>query len=293
MSKIYSSTKTTLPTKNGLNRQWYVVDASKKPVGRIATEAARILMGKHRADYTPHVDMGGCVVIINSDKLVMTGKKMERKVYFRHDNGRIGSLKHRTMPQQMALDSSRPLYLAIKRMLPKNRHQDILMNNRVHIFKDENHKFTQTLIPMFDKASVPMEAPKVAPKIKVVKPVAKVVTETTPVEVITAPVVETVEVKAPAKRVTKKAVTSDKDDLKKIEGIGPKIEQILNENGVTTFEVLSKTDSASIKDWLNNAGSQFAIHDPSTWPQQAVLAAEGRFEELKALQAKLDGGKAD
>jgi large subunit ribosomal protein L13 len=138
--------KTIRGEKKGLIRDWYIIDASKEPVGRLATKVARILMGKNRADWSPDVDMGGSVIIINSDKLYMTGKKMEKKVYFRYDNGRIGSLKHRTMPQQMELDSTRPIYLAVKRMLPKNRHQDIRMNNRLHIFKNTNHGFTQQLI---------------------------------------------------------------------------------------------------------------------------------------------------
>lgn len=146
MSKIYNSTKTTLPTKIGYHRPWYIIDASKLPVGRLASTVANLLTGKNRADYTPQVDMGGCVVVINADKLVFTGKKMQRKVYFRHINGRIGSLKHRTMEQQMALDSTKPIYLAVKRMLPKNRHQNIWLNQRLHIFKNEQHTFTQNLM---------------------------------------------------------------------------------------------------------------------------------------------------
>jgi large subunit ribosomal protein L13 len=147
MSTIYSSVKTSLPTKDKLNRNWYIIDAATLPVGRLATKVATLLTGKNQANYTPFIDMGGCVVVINSKKLVFTGKKMEKKVYFRHIDSRIGSLKHRTIQQQMALDSTKPLYLAIKRMLPKNRHQSIWLNQRLHIIEDENHKFTQQLIP--------------------------------------------------------------------------------------------------------------------------------------------------
>lgn len=142
---IRNSTKTTRPTKNGLNRDIYVLDASKEPLGRLATKAATILMGKNRPDFAPDVDMGGVVVVINADKLVFTGQKPERKAYFWH-TGRSGKISSRLLPEQMKRDSTRPVYLAIKNMLPKNRHKDLRMNNRVHIYKDSEHKFTQTLI---------------------------------------------------------------------------------------------------------------------------------------------------
>jgi large subunit ribosomal protein L13 len=141
---ILKLTKTTRPTKIGLIREWYILDASKEPLGRLATKAATILMGKDRADFAPDVNMGGVVVIINSDKIVLTGQKAKKKNYFRH-SGRIGSLKVRSFEEQHALDSTVPLYKAIKNMLPKNRHQDLRMNNMVHIFKGD-HNIAQKLI---------------------------------------------------------------------------------------------------------------------------------------------------
>ena len=148
MSQIYSSTKTTNPSATNYNRPWYIIDASKLPVGRLASKVATALTGKNLANYTPHVDMGGCVVVINSAKLVFTGKKMEKKNYFRYDNGRIGSLKVRSLSQQLAVDPKKPIYLAIKRMLPKNRHQDIWANQRLHIIPGDKHNFTQILTPL-------------------------------------------------------------------------------------------------------------------------------------------------
>jgi large subunit ribosomal protein L13 len=142
------SNKTIRANKNNFQRDWYIIDASKTPVGRLSTEVARILMGKNRADFSPDVDMGGCVVVINADRLVFTGQKMKRKVYFRYTNGRIGSLKHRTVEEQMKVDPTKPIYLAVKRMLPKNRHQDLRVNNRLHIFAGSNHGFTQKLIAL-------------------------------------------------------------------------------------------------------------------------------------------------
>lgn len=139
MAKIYNITKSNHPTKTGLQRVWYILDASTMPVGRLATVAARILMGKNKACYHPAVDLGDCVVIINTDKLVLTGKKASRKVYFRYDNGRVGSLKYRTHEQQMDKDSTVVIYKALQRMLPKNRHKDLRMNNRVRLFTGETH----------------------------------------------------------------------------------------------------------------------------------------------------------
>lgn len=143
---IIKATTTTRPSNVGFQRDWYILDASKEPMGRLASRAATILMGKNRADYLPDIDRGGCVVIINTNNAVLTGKKAEKKVYFRYVNGHIGSLKSRSYSQQMAVDPTKPMYLALKRMLPKNRHLDIRMNNRVHIFADANHNFTQNLI---------------------------------------------------------------------------------------------------------------------------------------------------
>lgn len=142
---ILKQTKSTRPTKEGLIREWYILDASKEPLGRLATKAATILMGKNRADFAPDVNMGGVVVIINADQTVLTGKKAQKKNYFRH-SGRIGSIKIRSFEEQHALDSTVPIYKAIKNMLPKNRHQDLRMNNFVHIFKGD-HNVTQKLTP--------------------------------------------------------------------------------------------------------------------------------------------------
>ncbi len=85
--------------------------------------------------------------------------------------------------------------------------------------------------------------------------------------------------------------TSKGDDLKKIEGIGPKIEQILHEGGITTFAQLAESDADHVKELLTAAGPRYAIHNPATWAKQAALAAAGKWDELKTLQDQLDGGK--
>lgn len=139
--KLIKGTKTTRAVKAGFQRPWFVLDASKEPLGRLSTEAARLLTGKNRADYSPDIDMGAMVVIINSDKIVLTGKKPEKKVYFWHTGRHI---KNRSFEKQMKLDSKVPVYKAVKGMLPKNRHQDIRLNQRLFIFPGD-HNLTQKL----------------------------------------------------------------------------------------------------------------------------------------------------
>jgi len=144
--KILNSTKTTRPTTTGLQRQWYILDASKEPLGRLAVKAADILNGKNRPDYAPDVDMGGVVVVINAEKCVLTGKKTERKNYFRH-TGTPGGLTITSFAEQMEKDATRPVYHAIKKMLPRNRQTDNRANNRLHIVIGDAHTFSQKLIP--------------------------------------------------------------------------------------------------------------------------------------------------
>ncbi|MEL6922574.1 MAG: 50S ribosomal protein L27, partial [Bacteroidota bacterium] len=96
---------------------------------------------------------------------------------------------------------------------------------------------------------------------------------------------------APKKEAAAPVTSTEKDDLKKVEGIGPKIEGLLNDAGIVTFVNLAAADVDQIKQILSDAGSRFASHDPTTWPQQAKMAAEGKWEELKKWQDELDGGK--
>jgi predicted flap endonuclease-1-like 5' DNA nuclease len=104
---------------------------------------------------------------------------------------------------------------------------------------------------------------------------------------------ETAKAATPAPKSKKKAAkkTTKKDNLKKIEGIGPKIEQLLQEKGVETFAALAKAKPTFLKEVLAEAGSRFKMHDPTTWPEQAALAAKGDTKALLALQEKLKGGK--
>ena len=110
---------TTLLKKETLERKWYVIDAAGKPLGRTAVIAANLLRGKHKVDFTPNVDCGDYVIIINTDKAVLTGKKLEQKKY-QHHSGWIGGLKEVKYGKLMAERPEFAMELAVKGMLPKN-----------------------------------------------------------------------------------------------------------------------------------------------------------------------------
>ena len=103
-----------------VERKWYVIDAANKPLGRVAVAAATILRGKHRPEFTPHVDCGEFVIIINADKAVLTGKKLEQK-YYRHHSGYIGGLKSIQYKTLMQTKPEMAVELAVKGMLPHNK----------------------------------------------------------------------------------------------------------------------------------------------------------------------------
>ncbi len=110
---------TFMAKKETIDRRWYVIDAAGKPLGRTAVAAANILRGKHRPEFTPHVDCGEFVIIINADKAVLTGKKLEQK-YFYHHSGYIGGMKKVQYKTLMATKPEKAMELAVRRMLPAN-----------------------------------------------------------------------------------------------------------------------------------------------------------------------------
>ena len=104
---------------NEIERKWYVIDADGKVLGRLATEVAKLLKGKHKPTYSTHMDVGDHVIVINTDKMILTGNKLEDKIYRRH-TGYIGNMKEESAKEVMAKDSTKALMLAVKGMLPKN-----------------------------------------------------------------------------------------------------------------------------------------------------------------------------
>ena len=118
-------------------RKWYLVDASEHSMGRIATTAASLLLGKHKAGLTPHVDGGDYVVVINSDKLIITGNKSLGKIYSRH-SGYPGGLRQKNLKDMIAKNSPAVIRQAVRGMLPDNRlRQDRL--NRLKIYPSNEH----------------------------------------------------------------------------------------------------------------------------------------------------------
>ena len=120
-----------------LKRKWYIIDATDKPLGRVAAAAANILRGKHLPTFTPNVDCGDHVIIINSDKAILTGKKLENKVRYHH-TGWVGGLKEIHYNKLMAENSDKAMYLAIEGMLPHNTLGAKALT-RVRIYKGAEH----------------------------------------------------------------------------------------------------------------------------------------------------------
>ena len=126
----------TVSAKN-IKQQWWLLDADNQVLGRFASEVAQILRGKHRANYAPNLYMGDAVIIVNADKIRLTGNKANSKKYFRH-SGYPGGVKFSSYKDLMKSDSEKVLINAIKGMLPKNRlGREILTHLRV--YKDANH----------------------------------------------------------------------------------------------------------------------------------------------------------
>jgi len=105
--------------KNEIERKWYIIDAANKPLGRVATEAAKLLRGKHKPTFTPNLDVGDHVIIINCSQVKLTGNKLNQKVY-RHHSGYIGGMKEVSAKDMLSNNPEKALMLAVKGMLPHN-----------------------------------------------------------------------------------------------------------------------------------------------------------------------------
>jgi len=112
--------KTYSVKANEIKREWYLINAEGKTLGRLASEIAKILKGKHKPIYSPHLDCGDYVIVINAEKIRVTGRKLDQKIYYRH-SGYPGGLKSITLREQFAKHPERVIKAAVKGMLPKNR----------------------------------------------------------------------------------------------------------------------------------------------------------------------------
>lgn len=120
-----------------ITREWYVIDAEGKILGRLASEIAKILKGKHKPTYTPHIDSGDYVIVINADKVRVTGRKLEQKIYYRH-SGYPGGLKSICLAEQLERHPTRVLKAAVRGMLPKNRLGRAMIK-KLKIYAGDSH----------------------------------------------------------------------------------------------------------------------------------------------------------
>lgn len=131
------SYKTISANKSTVEKKWYIVDAGDGSLGRVCSEVAKILRGKHKASFTPHVDCGDHVIVINADDVRFTGKKMDTKQYIRH-TGYPGGQRVSTPRQEIQKSSTRIIEKAVRGMLPKNRLGRKLFNN-LHVYESSDH----------------------------------------------------------------------------------------------------------------------------------------------------------
>ncbi len=132
-----SNTHSTLPKQ--ITRQWQIIDVSTAPMGRLATQIANWLRGKHKRDFTPHLDCGDFVVVLNVDKLQFTGRKVEQKVYYRHTRY-IGGLRTRQLKHEIVENPERVLLTAVKEMLDDVKFRPAMLK-RLKMVRGTVHKF--------------------------------------------------------------------------------------------------------------------------------------------------------
>ena len=135
--------RTYIPKEGEISREWVVMDAADQVLGRLATEIASILRGKHKPDFTPHLDTGDFVVIVNAERVHLTGAKLDDKVYYRH-SGRPGSLKSETARERLDKHPERVIQAAVWGMLPKNRlGRKLLRKLKVYSGPEHPHEAQQ------------------------------------------------------------------------------------------------------------------------------------------------------
>ncbi len=129
--------KSYVATASSIERKWYVVDATGHTLGRLASEVAKVLRGKNKPTYTPSMDTGDYVIVINADKIKVTGKKLDQKVYYRHSDY-VGGMKEMTLREKMAKKPEDVIYLAVKGMLPKGP-LGRQMFTKLHVYAGAEH----------------------------------------------------------------------------------------------------------------------------------------------------------
>jgi len=141
--------KTYMQKPADVKRQWHLLDAKGQVLGQIATQAAKLLIGKDKATFTPHVDGGDYVVVINAVEVAVTGKKEQDKMYYRH-SGYPGGLKETNLANLRQKSPEIIIEIAVKGMLPKNKLQKPRLN-RLKVFADNDHPYQDKLVAKADK----------------------------------------------------------------------------------------------------------------------------------------------
>ena len=129
--------KTFMASPSTIDRKWYVVDAENKTLGRLAAEVAKVLRGKNKPIFTPHMDTGDNVIVINASKIKVTGKKLDQKIYYHHSEY-VGGMKETTLREKMAKKPEQVIELAVKGMLPKGP-LGRQMFNKLHVYAGSEH----------------------------------------------------------------------------------------------------------------------------------------------------------
>ena len=130
--------KSFMASPSTIERKWYVVDATGHTLGRLASEIASSLRGKNKPTYTPHIDTGDYVIVVNADKIQVTGKKLDQKVYYNHSDY-VGGMKETTLREKMAKKPEDVIYLAVKGMLPKGPLGREMIT-KLHVYAGADHK---------------------------------------------------------------------------------------------------------------------------------------------------------
>ena len=130
--------KTYMANPDKIERKWYVVDAEGQTLGRLSAEIAKVLRGKNKPVFTPHIDTGDYVIVVNADKIQVTGKKLDQKVYYNHSDY-VGGMKETTLREKMAKKPEDVIYLAVKGMLPKGPLGREMIT-KLHVYAGADHK---------------------------------------------------------------------------------------------------------------------------------------------------------
>jgi len=130
--------KTYMANPSNIERKWYVVDAEGQTLGRMTSEIAKVLRGKNKPEYTPHADLGDYVIVVNAEKIKVTGKKLDQKIYYHHSDY-VGGMKETTLKEMMAKKPEKVIELAVKGMLPKGP-LGRGMFNKLHVYAGPEHQ---------------------------------------------------------------------------------------------------------------------------------------------------------